>query len=447
MKYNRGMNSKKIGIYSLFFIHSIIVLFFWWGGSYILIGNGIDGTLLAFGRLFGILAVTFVLLQFLIMGRAPWIEKVFGLDKLSQFHHWNGYAVLTAILIHPTLILISYAMTAHVSLLQQDLDFAFNYDDILKAQIAVVLFVAVVFFSVYMVRKHLKYEWWYGIHLLTYVAVLLAFDHQLLYGGDFAENKWFVYYWYFLYIFVFAHTVIFRFGKILFLYWRFRFRVDHMVQESGDAMSVYLTGQNLASFTIKPGQFMIFRFLNKSFWWQHHPFSSSYIPKNNTLRLTAKNSGDFTSLIGTIKKGTPVFIDGPYGTFTLDRATRKKLLFIAGGIGITPIRSLIEQTAGTYDIQLLYTNKTSGEITLKKELDDLSKQFGFPLTYIITQEDSYKGEKGRIDEAKIKRLVKDVKQRDIFICGPVPMMEGLKQVLVGLGVEKSHIHYEKFSLH
>jgi predicted ferric reductase len=441
------VNTKKFLIYTLFVLHLVVTLFFWWGGSHMLIGSGVDGTLLAFGRLFGILAVTFVLLQFMIMGRAPWIEKVFGLDKLSQFHHWNGYAVLMSILIHPALVILSYAMTAHVSVLTQDLDFAFHYDDMLKAQISVVLFVFVVFSSVYIVRKHMKYEWWYAVHLLTYIAVLFAFGHQLKYGGDFAVNKAFVSYWYALYFFVFVHTLIFRFGRILFNYLRFQFRVDHIEKELGDAVSVYITGNNLERFTIKPGQFLIFRFINKRFWWQHHPFSSSFIPKNNILRLTAKNAGDFTSEIGTIKKGTPVLIDGPYGTFTISPGEKKSYLFIAGGIGITPIRSLIEQTAPQNDIVLLYTNKFSTEFSLKDELDELAAMYHFPITYIVTQGETYQGEKGRIDADKIKRLVPDYKKREVYICGPVPMMEGVKTNLVILGVTTQHIHYEKFSLH
>ncbi len=441
------MTTQKATIYGFFGVHVCVVLFFWWSGSHALIGNGVDGTLLAFGRLFGILAVVFVLLQFMLMGRAPWIEKVFGLDKLSQFHHWNGYAVLTCILIHPTLVLISYAMTAQVSLLKQELDFAFTYDDMLKAQIAVGLFVFVVFSSIYVARKHLKYEWWYGIHLLTYIAVLFAFGHQLTYGGDFAVNTLFVYYWYFIYTFVFGHTLIFRFGRIVFNFVRFQFRIDHMEKESGDAISVYITGRNLMNFQVKPGQFLIFRFLNKTYWWQHHPFSASYIPKNNMLRITVKNSGDFTGDISSIKKGTPVLIDGPYGTFTVLPTEKKMYLFIAGGIGITPIRSLIEQLAPHNNVVLLYSSKLSNEFTLQKEIDLLSKQFAFPVTYIVTQEPTYKGEIGRIDEAKIKRLVPDVKKREIYICGPVPMMEGLKQVLLSVGVDQTSIHYEKFSLH
>jgi ferredoxin-NADP reductase len=142
-----------------------------------------------------------------------------------------------------------------------------------------------------------------------------------------------------------------------------------------------------------------------------------------------------------------VLIDGPYGTFTISPGEKKSYLFIAGGIGITPIRSLIEQTAPQNDIVLLYTNKFSTEFSLKDELDELAAMYHFPITYIVTQEETYQGEKGRIDADKIKRLVPDYKKREVYICGPVPMMEGVKTNLVILGVTTQHIHYEKFSLH
>jgi predicted ferric reductase len=220
-----------------------------------------------------------------------------------------------------------------------------------------------------------------------------------------------------------------------------------MEKESGDAISVYITGRNLMNFQVKPGQFLIFRFLNKTYWWQHHPFSASYIPKNNMLRITVKNSGDFTGDINSMKKGTPVMIDGPYGTFTIPQSNLKKYVFIAGGIGITPIRSLIEQTAPDNDIVVLYTSKTPTEFSLQKELDELANIYHFPITYIVTQDDTYKGEKGRIDDEKIKRLVPDYMKREVYLCGPVAMMEGIKKVLISIGVEKGRIHYEKFSLH
>ena len=164
------------------------------------------------------------------------------------------------------------------------------------------------------------------------------------------------------------------------------------------------------------------------------------------LRITVKNAGDFTSELPQIKIGTPIFLDEPLGTFTFRSAKTNKFLFIAGGVGITPIRSLIEQLSVLKkDIVLLYSNKTT-DIIFKQELDNLAKQYLFKLIYIVTEDTKYKGEKGRIDEEKIQRLVPDLKKRDVYLCGPVPMMEALLKSLKELGVKHNVIHYERFDL-
>jgi len=134
------------------------------------------------------------------------------------------------------------------------------------------------------------------------------------------------------------------------------------------------------------------------------------------------------------------------GTFTSKQATKDKYLFIAGGVGITPIRALIEELAPQKkDIVLLYSSKTQ-DIIFKKELDGLAKQYRFPICYVVTEDPSYKGEKGRIDQEKIKRLAPDFLKRDIYLCGPPPMMDALITQQQELGVTHASIHYERFAL-
>jgi predicted ferric reductase len=306
--------------------------------------------------------------------------------------------------------------------------------------------VTVVGTSIYLVSSKLKYEWWYGIHLVTYIAITLAFFHQVTSGSDLLANRIFLYYWYALYIFVFGNLLLFRFLRQGYLFMKYRFIVDRVVPEADNAFSVYITGREISRFSIKPGQFLIARFLDNKRWWQAHPFSLSFVPKDNCLRLTVKNVGDFTAEVSQIKKGTPVLIDGPLGTFTMEQSTNDKFLFIAGGVGITPIRALIEEI-GSHgkNMILLYSNKTT-DIIFKQELDSLSEEYGFALHYIVTEDPSFNGETGRVDAEKIQRLVPDVLSRDVYLCGPAPMMGALVHILRGLGLKKSELHYEKFSL-
>lgn len=438
---------KKIILYALFFINLAIILAFWWVSSGILMRLGVSFALLALGRAAGLLAVYFILLQFVLRGRAVWIEEVFGLNNLSTAHRLNGYFSLLFITIHPTLLTIAYSLQGQTNIISQFLDFLINYQDVFWAFIAALLFIGIVFVSIYIIRKKLKYEVWYYIHLLTYLAVLLAFLHQLKVGTDFQGNKPFILYWYLLYGAVFANLLFFRFLRQIYLFAKYRFVVEKIIPETENATSVYIGGNSINKFKIQPGQFLIVRFLSKKFLWQVHPFSLSWVPKKNQLRLTIKHAGDFTSQVPAIKPQTPVLIDGPLGTFTADNAKKEAYLFIAGGVGITPIRSLIEELAPKQkNIILLYSNRTANNIIFKKELDELAKTYGFPIHYFITQDRKHTMRQGRLGEEKIRELVPDFRERDIYLCGPTGMMEHVIMQLKKAGVSNDQLHYEKFAL-
>lgn len=436
---------NKALLYLAFFINLFIILFFWWQGSSSLFAGQLPDIILAIAKLSGLLAVYFVLLQFVLRGRAIWVEEVFGLNNLSTVHRLNGYLSLSFLLTHFTLILTSYSLISNINIITQFTNFILNDNDLLKAFFGLLLFVTIVFASIYIVRRNLKYETWYYIHLASYLAILLAWGHQLELGSDFASS-FFVWYWYALYIFVFGNVFVFRFLRQVYLFLRYRFTVSHIVKEADGATSVYITGTNLSNFSVQPGQFFILRFLDSKRWIEAHPFSLSFLPKENQLRVTIKNVGDFTSKIPQLKKGTPILLDGPLGTFTATHTKNNKFLFIAGGVGITPIRSLIEELAPLKkDIILLYSSKTA-DIIFKEELDKLAKKYQFLINYFVTEDTLYKGNQGRIDADKVKQFVPDFLKRDIYLCGPIPMMNGLIKNLQQIGVTHSSLHYEKFDL-
>ncbi|KKS22856.1 MAG: hypothetical protein UU80_C0001G0021 [candidate division WWE3 bacterium GW2011_GWA1_41_8] len=439
------MNKKLI--YTTFFANFLIIIFFWWSNSGALLTRDTSGTLLALGRLSGLLAVYFVLMQFLLMGRTRWIEKLFGLDKLSRVHHWNGKLSILLIIAHPILITLAYSSLAKTGFIEEFTGILSSFRDTLQAFIALILFSSIVFLSLYIVKRRLKYETWYFVHLLTYLAIVLAWGHQLKNGEDFLANRTFVLYWYALYTFVFGNVLIFRFIRPVYLFYKHRFRVEKVLPETHDTNSVYITGRKLDQFRVKPGQFMMFRFLQEGFWWQSHPFSLSKVMDGRSIRITPKSLGDFTIKIPELKAGTQIVIDGPYGIFTKEIATKDKFLLIAGGIGITPLRSLTEQLASEgKDIVLISCNKTEKDVVFKEELDELSNEHGFPIHYILSKDKNPNYLYGRSDKEKIQTLVPDHKERDIYICGPVAMLEGLRKDLAKLGVPEEQIHYEKFSL-
>ena len=211
--------------------------------------------------------------------------------------------------------------------------------------------------------------------------------------------------------------------------------------------SVYVSGRNLHQFEAEAGQFAIWRFLDRKRWWQAHPFSISAVPDGRRLRITVKNIGDFTSGIHTLKPGTPILVDGPFGKF-IERPTNPKVLLIAGGIGITPIRPLAEEMAADgFDVRVLYRAHSEGDLVFKKEMDALSAHHGVRVDYLVTQAG---GRQTRRDAwfspATMARLVPDIADRVVYVCGPVGMMAAVRTSLEALGVPSDQVRTEVFRL-
>lgn len=426
----------------------LVIIFFWWTGSGALFTAGLDSGLLALGRLYGLLAVYTILWQFLLMSRTSFLEKEFGLDTLSRFHQRNGKITITFILLHPLLIILSYSMMGKINVIDQIADLLFNYDDVLNAFIAVILFCLVVGTSIYIARKHLQYEMWYFVHLATYIATLLAFGHQLEIGGDFLVSQIFTYFWYFLYLFVFGFLFLFRFVMPLWKFYNHRFIIQDVINETKSTVSYVISGKNLKNFHVKGGQFMIFRILKNGLWHEAHPFSLSRLNDGQSIRFTAKKVGDYTHKIPLIEPGTFVLIDGPYGIFTADRAKSKKILFLASSSGITPIRSLIEEMGPRgYEMTLLYQNRHISDVIFQKELEVMVKHFNLKVIYVYSDERSNAYEKGEINEEKIRRHVPDFSARDVYFCGSPAFLKSTIHHLKSLGVEKGKMHYEQFAFH
>ena len=407
------------------------------------------GQLLAWGRLAGLLAVLAILFQFMLIGRVRWVERSYGMDRLTRLHHAVGFALILLLILHPVLLTFGHALQADVSYGEQLSDFCKTWRGLLTAVIGLSLMMAVSVFSVLVLVKRVRYERWYATHLVLYVAFGLTVLHQVVSGSDFTDHPAFRAYWLALYAFVLVNLLAYRFARPLRAFARHRFVVTRVAPEAGDVTSVYIGGKCLESFRVEAGQFMIVRFLAKGFRWEAHPFSMSCFPDGKQLRLSIKRLGDFTRTIPALKPGTPVLIDGPYGVFTSRMCTSDNVLLIAGGIGITPLRSLAEELAGTgRDVVLIYGNRNSETVVFKTELDERAARSDGKLRiiYVMSDEPAWPGEKGRVDRERIARLVPDLSARDIYLCGPPVMMKGVRAALSGLGVSADRIHDERFAL-
>jgi predicted ferric reductase len=439
------MNIKRLSFYLLFIANLGVTLFFWWQGSGPLVQSATAASLfIALGRLLGLVSMLLILVQLILVGRIRIVEREYGFDNLNRLHRRLGKVIISILIFHPIFLTIGYALNSHVSLLSQFILFLTTWDDVLKAAIGMVLLLSVVLISLQIVRRKLRYDTWYLTHLLVYVSIFFFFDHQTKTAD--VSSGWAFRYWYFINFFVFGLVLLYRFLRPLYLFSKHKFYLEKLVPETHDVTSLYISGKNMEKFRFESGQFAHLTFLTSNIkdWVTHHPFSFSQAPDGKHVRFSIKNSGDFTAKIGNMKPGTKIIIDGPFGVFTERRAKRDKYLFIAGGIGITPLYSLIQSLSKKHkDLVLLYSNKHEKDIVFKKELESMPVK----VIHILSRENFQTGHfiSGHIDGDLIKNSVPDYKDREIYICGPNAMMLTLINNLESVGTAQNQIHYERFA--
>lgn len=405
--------------------------------------------LLAWGRLAGLLAAFLILLQAALISRVRSVGRAFGFDRLTHAHHVLGFALAALLALHPVLITLGHAKQADVGYFAQTLDFWKNWRGVAAAIVGTALLLAALVPSALVLLKRMRYEAWHASHLVVYVGAGLAFLHQVASGSDFTDHPAFRFYWCALSGGVLAALLHGRLVHPLALLRRHRFTVQRVVAESDDVVSVTIGGRDLQALRAEAGQFVIVRFLAPGFRWEAHPFSLSRAPGGDALRLSIKRLGDFTRRIPELKPGTPVVVDGPHGRLTLRACRSDKLLLIAGGIGITPVRALAEEAvAAGRDTLLVYGNRTAAGIVFRQELEALSAASGGRLrvTNVLSHEPEWAGERGYVDRERLARLAPDIRERDVVLCGPPPMMAGVRRALSELGVPAAHVHCERFAL-
>jgi predicted ferric reductase len=423
--------------------NAAIVLGLWLrhGGMHTLDKPG--GALIAAGQLTGLLGTYAVLVQLLLMSRIGWLERHVGFDRLAVWHRWNGFAAVSLLASHAVFITLGYATEGRQSIPAQLGDFIRHYPDVLMSIVGLALFVAVAVSSVRAARRRLSREGWYALHLYAYLAVALAFAHQLSVGTDFSTDRLARVWWITLYVAVFGAILAWRVARPMLFNARHRLRVREVRPESAGVVSVYIGGRDLDRIGAKAGQFFLWRFLTGTGWARAHPFSLSAAPNPRFLRITIKELGDDTRRMQRLRPGTRVFAEGPYGTFTAERRTRRNVALIAGGIGVTPLRALVESLdADTGDVTLLYRVVSDHDLAFRDELTRLARR-GLQVHELVGPEigDDHTD---RLGVPALRALIPDIARRDVYVCGPPAMLDALRRRLRVLGVPRHHVHFERF---
>jgi len=394
------------------------------------------------GRITGLLAGYVIIVLLLLMARVPALERGLGADRLARWHAMGGRYTVSLVVAHTLLIIWGYAVSAHQSVIPQTGTLLTQYPDVMMATVALGLLLLVAGVSMRAARARMRYETWYYLHFYTYLAVALSFSHEFSTGLDFSASQSARFLWSLLYISIATLLFWYRFVVPIRAAVRHRMVVAGVFPEAAGIFSVHVTGHHLDDLRAEPGQFFRWRFLSKGSWWQSHPYSLSAPPTDGLLRITVKVLGDHSHALRTLHKGTRVFAEGPYGALTERRRTRRQVLLLAGGIGVTPLRTLFETlSARPGDLTLMYRAATEVDVVFRRELDAIAQWRGARVVYLVGPPG---GDADPFVGRRLASIVPDLTAHDVYLCGPPRMMDAAHAALHRVGVRRRQIHTESF---
>ncbi|MFD9736990.1 ferric reductase-like transmembrane domain-containing protein [Umezawaea sp. NPDC059074] len=428
----------RTGLYALMGANVVAVTYFFTES-----GFGTNALILL-GRVTGLYAALAMAFQFVLIARLPWFDRRLGMDRLTTWHRWTGFTLLWTLLAHAVFITLGYAQLADLPPVDQFVELATTVEGVLRAVVALVLIIVIGGASARFARRRMAYETWHFIHFYAYVAVVLAFTHQIAVGSTFVGSPAATAYWWGLWTFALGSVAVGRFGLPLWRNWRHQLRVAAVVPEADNVVSIYITGKDLHKIPARAGQFFLWRFLTKDRWYKANPFSLSAAPDGRSLRLTAKALGEGSASLRGVRVGTRVFAEGPYGAFTSMHRTKTNTVLIAGGVGITPIRALLEELRG--HVVVLYRVSNPDDAVLMNEMRALAHARGVVL-HLLAGPSSRPTPRGPIlGPHSIIGMIPDVRDRDVFVCGPPAMTNAVMDSLRELKVPKQQVHAERFSM-
>lgn len=414
--------------------------------------HGWGGWLTGVGRISALVASDLILLQVFLMARVPFVERSYGQDELARRHRLVGFVSFNLMLVHVATIVLGYAATANRSVLGQAWEMVWSYPGMLLATAGSLLLVMVVVTSVRAARRRLRYESWHLLHLYAYLGAGLALPHQIWTGADFVGTPWARAYWWSVYAVSLGAVVVYRIGLPVFRSLRHRLVVERVVTEGPGVVSVHVRGRNLHRLPVSGGQFFSWRFLSGPGWTKAHPWSLSAAPTPDRLRITVKDLGDASFALHRLRPGTRVLIEGPYGRLLPSLRIRRKVTLMASGIGVTPLRALLEELDfAPGEVTLLYRASSDIDLVFRDELTALAEQRSARIVWLpgkrVPDRPSWlPANIGHFsDRDGLRWLVPDIADHDVYLCGADAWMSAAREAALACGVPSENIHLERFS--
>jgi predicted ferric reductase len=396
------------------------------------------------GRWTALVGTYGALLVLVLVARVPLLERAVGLPRLMTWHRVLGPLVLVLVAAHVVLVTAGYAAQGATSYLEQTWGFLRTYPWMLPAAVGFALMLVGGVSSWRVARRRMRYETWWVTHLYFYLAIAFAYLHQVMYGQQFVDHAWARRVWIGLYLVTLAVLVVFRIGTPVWQSLRMDLRVYGVVREAPDTVSVWITGNALDRLRLKGGQFFGFRFLTRDGWWQSHPYSVSAGRTDRFIRLTVKDLGDHSRSLASLAPGTRVVVEGPYGTFTADDRRTDHVVLVGGGVGAAPVRAVIDDLPPDVTIDFLFRAHRADGLVLRKELEKLAdrRRGRMRIRYLVGPRRDYP-----INARTLHTLVPDIAGADVYVCGPIALVEAVRDACTVLGIPDERVHDEAFSFH
>ncbi|MDQ0862424.1 ferredoxin reductase family protein [Arthrobacter globiformis] len=414
------------------------------------------GLVTALGIVAGLAGMDLVLLMLLLAARIPFIDGAVGHDRALEFHRKLGKPSLYLLLAHGLLIAVGYGMAEGLDPVSEAVALWVLVPDMWLAFISLALFIAVVVTSLGAVRRRFPYEFWYAVHLLTYAAVLTSLPHQFSVGGLFAAGTWQRWYWLAICIATGAAVLYYRIIQPVRATFRHQLTVERVTSVAPGVVNIEMSGLQLGLLAGNGGRFFVWRFLAPGLWWHPHPFSLSAEPVHTgpdghgRLRITVRDLGRGSAQLLRLRRGTKVAIEGPYGLFSTAARSKDRVVMIGAGIGITPLRALLETTPFVPgQATVLLRGHSSQELYLGEEILELCRQRGATLFHLTGGRDP--GSPGSWLPAAEHRAgyaladyVPEIAHADVYVCGPSRWAGNVLNAARAAGVHEDQLHHERF---
>ncbi len=398
------------------------------------------GWWLYIGRLSGMIGAYGLLMMTVLIARVPVLEKSLGQDHLVRWHRVIAPYTYWLLFVHVITLIVGYAQMQNTGLISQTINFIFHYPDMLAAFIGFGLLTMAAATSIRQARRKMKYETWWSIHLYTYLGLALVFFHEIRTGVMFIGHPLTTAAWEVAWAGVGALVLIIRIGQPIWRNIRWQLKVTSVTEVAPKTFAIVVEGRHLQRMALSGGQFFQWRFMTKGLWTHSHPYSISALPRPPFMRLTVKSLGDQSSLVATLRPGTRVFAEGPYGAFTHHKSETKQVVMIAAGIGITPLRSLLEDLPHGVAVNFIMRANAVDEIAHRDEIRDFVAARAGSYTEVIGLPNEVP-----FDGTVLTSIAPAISTSDVFMCGPDGFMNYVQGVLTSLNVPVSQIHYESFT--